>query len=157
MNDECTAAVARELPMDAEADRVITAKKIYCRACEENGVEVCSFENSTAWRDYVDGRIEDSELSERARKELNELRDAFSKYTVVAREEERTSSEDNTRSQRAKLANKIYKRVCSESELNLCFFNGFAAWSDFVHGRIDESELMEKAKSEAAKLLDSKS
>ncbi len=155
MTDGCITENLPKAMKDVEKERAVFAKKVYCNACEEIGIKACSFESSAAWREFVDGRIEESELSERAREEMKDFKKAFSKYTIVTEEEEKVPSEDAMRKHRARLANKIYKEVCSESGLSECFFNGFAAWSDYVQGRIGDAQLMERAKSEAAKMVDS--
>jgi hypothetical protein len=57
---------------------------------------------------------------------------------------------------RARLANRIYRRVCEEAGMELCFFNDFIPWSDYVKGAINESELYEKAREEIMKIVEVK-
>jgi hypothetical protein len=134
-------------------ERAIQAKRTYCKACEEHGVKACSWENFSGYQDYVDGRISHSELAGRADEELKDLTRAFGKYTVVEREESAVPRNESEKIERARSANKVYKRVCSESGLAQCFFSNFATWSDYVHGKIDESEFSEKAKLEVEEML----
>jgi len=49
----------------------------------------------------------------------------------------------------AKRANEIYRSLCDELELGECFFHGFGAWSEFVEGRLSESNFYEQARAEA--------
>ena len=139
-----------------QEELAIQAKRTYCRACEEHGVKACSWESFSGYQDYVNGRIKQSELATRADEELRDLTRTFGKYTVVEREESTTPSEEAEKKERAKEANKVYKKICSESGLGQCFFSDFATWSDYVQGKIDEAEFSEKARLEVEKMRSSK-
>jgi len=55
---------------------------------------------------------------------------------------------------KAKDANKIYKKACTESGKSFCFFSNFTSWQDFVVGRIGDDELYHRAVEEVRKLAD---
>lgn len=137
-----------------EKERVMRANQAYCSACEENGIKVCSWESFPTWREYVDGKIDESQLQERATSELKEFKQTFSKYTVISPQEEAgVAKEEAIKKDRAKLANRIYKQLCTESGLSYCFFKNFGTWSDYVNGNIGDLEFMEKVRMETQKLV----
>ncbi len=127
------------------------AEKITCRACEESGLKVSSWEDFSAWQDFVDGKITEDELVEKAREELDRFSSKFGKYLVIKKEE--PPREDPDKKKRVKRANKIYKDVCDKGGIELCFFSNFSTWKDFVEGKMDEDEFHEKAKIELEKLV----
>jgi hypothetical protein len=153
VNTRCDFKETPEKMTEMQKERVVQANRVYCEACEEKGIKVCSWKTSAAWQEYVDGKIGESELNERARDELKQITETFKKYTVVSGDEPAASQENATQRQRAKYANQVYKRACTDSGMNHCFFSNFSAWSDFVYGRIDESEFYERSKSEVEKML----
>ncbi len=137
-----------------DPERVNRANRVYCQACEENGVKVCSWESFSAWKEYVDGKIAEPELTQRAREEVKHFTDTFKKYTIVDKEEASPGDEaEAQKALRAKKANKIYKQACTESGLSLCFFNNFSSWSDYVQGKIDDEQFQKLAHFEAGKMV----
>ncbi|MGV8074919.1 MAG: hypothetical protein AB2L11_10240 [Syntrophobacteraceae bacterium] len=137
-----------------ERDRAVFANKVYCKACDENCIKICSWENNPAWREFVDGRIDEDQLVKKAEEELKSFSETFKKYTVVREEDLSVSKQKDVERERAKIANKIYKRLCTEFALTPCFFKDFANWNDFVHGNISEGEFVAKAKEEAEKMAE---
>jgi hypothetical protein len=138
---------------DSQKKRAVLANEIYQNLCDELGLRVCSWEIFGAWQDYVNERMEESQLEEKARAELQNLPHTFGKYLVVEKEEPKGLKEENEKRQRAKLANQVYKKVCNETGLTACFFHDFSTWSDYVKGDINESELYNKAKDELKKKM----
>jgi hypothetical protein len=102
----------------------------------------------------VDGKIDDDQLTERAREELKDIVEIFGKYIAVEEKPPVPSTQQSLQEERAKLANKIYRKVCMDSGLNNCFFKNFATWSDYIHGRISEAEFLEQARLEVQKMAD---
>lgn len=141
----------------SQRERAIHAKRTYCSACEEHGVKACSWESFSGYQAYVDGGINEPELARRAQEEIRDLTHTFGKYTVVEREESAASTDQAEKTKRAVAANRIYRKVCSESGMDQCFFNNFAAWSDYVQGEIDDVEFSRKARLEVEKLKESAS
>lgn len=131
-----------------QRERALHANEIYGKACEESGIRVFSWQNFKAWQDYVDGKITDSELSEKARSELDQFSQSFGKYVVMKKDDHKQADEETEKRKRAKRANKIYREVCSETGMTVCFFHDFLSWSDFVEGKIEETEFYERVKRE---------
>ncbi len=143
-NNECS---------ESEADRMCVADAVCRQACEDSGLRVTALQDFDAWKEYVEGRIGESQLTDRANGEMQEFSKVFGKYVLVDKQEEaKAQKEEEEKRARAKQANAIYREVCAEKGLTLCFFSDFRSWSDFVEGRIDESEFHEKAKLEAQKI-----
>lgn len=138
---------------EAQKQRVVRANQAYCEACTENGIKVCSWESFQSWKDYVEGKIDESQLAESAANDLKEFKNVFQKYTIIQEDEPAASSEDSIRKERAKSANRIYKKVCSESGLSPCFFKNFNSWSDYVNGRIRDAEFLEKVRIEVENMV----
>jgi hypothetical protein len=137
---------------EAEKQRVVRANQAYCEACEENGIKVCSWESFQSWKDYVDGKIDDTQLTESAANDLKEFKNVFQKYTIIHEDEPKVSTEDTIKKERAKLANRIYKKMCNESGLSYCFFKNFGTWSDYVNGNIGDLEFVEKVRLEVGNM-----
>ena len=137
----------------AEQERVDRANEFYTRIFSERGVRVSSWHDFGAWKEYVDGRIGESELDEKAKTELEDVSQQFGKYVVIREEPPDYLKEGTVERERAKLAHKIYRKVCKDAGLTLCFFNDFKTWSDYVRGVIGESEFYEKAKIEVESII----
>lgn len=135
-----------------EKERAEQADKLYCEVCEESGLKVSSWQHFDAWKEYVDGKVNETVLAERAETELVEFAKSFGKYLVI-RKEDPSNSDDAEKKQRAKRANRIYRKLCEASGLTLCFLSSFSTWSDFVEGRITEAEFLEQAKLEVEKMV----
>jgi hypothetical protein len=54
-------------------ERAELASRIYRKACQDAGVRIHFFQNFTIWSDFVNGRISEEELYEKAMLELKEL------------------------------------------------------------------------------------
>lgn len=133
---------------ELERERALHANEVFCRACEERGIHISEWQNFEAWQDYVEGRIDDSKLAEKARGEIEELAQSFGKYLVLKKEDSRPSEEEAEGRQRARQASRIYKEICREAGVTVCFFHDFLSWSDFVEGRIDEAEFYNRVRRE---------
>ncbi|GLI35404.1 hypothetical protein [Desulforhabdus amnigena] len=135
-----------------EEKRADDANKVYCKACEESGLKVASWENFEAWQEYVEGKIDDVQLVEKAKQEMEQFSKKFGKYIVVEKEDPMPAKKEKEKRERARQANKTYKRVCEEARLNVCFFNNFSAWSDYVKGEMSEEDFYDKVKLEVRKM-----
>ncbi|MFP5213665.1 MAG: hypothetical protein ACLGPL_09820 [Acidobacteriota bacterium] len=63
------------------------------------------------------------------------------------------SKVDSDERSRAKVANRIYRKACDEAGVKQqCFFKNFGLWSDFVKGRISESEFSDRTRSVAEQM-----
>lgn len=50
------------------------------------------------------------------------------------------SEQEKERRGRAKKAYRIYKRVCEDVGLKLCFFSNFGDWAEYVDGRMSDAQ-----------------
>jgi hypothetical protein len=140
-----------ELSPDEQV-RSVRANELFQSVCEERGIRVSSWMDFAAWKAYVRGDMEEPELTKQVKAEIEDLAKTFGKYVIIKEEEPSSVREYPTQRERARLANKIYKKVCGEIGLTLCFFSNFSTWSDYVKGRISEAEFYERAKAEAEKM-----
>jgi hypothetical protein len=133
-------------------DRCEKANDAYCEECEKQGLKVCSLEEFQARQEFVEGRIDEGQLQAKAAVEMSEHAKTFGKYLVI--QDQRPDVEDNDadKRERARLANKIYKQVCKEEGLTVCFFSDFSSWSEYVKGGMEDLELYGRAKAEVEKL-----
>jgi len=139
----------------AQQERARQADAMYRKLCDEMGMRVCSWQEFGAWQEYVDEKIEDSQLAEKARSELQQFSSTFGKYLIVEKAEpgKAEAKTKAAKKERTKKANKIYKKVCDETGIEVCFFNNFSTWSEYVDGKMDDAEFYEKAKSEMTKMM----
>ncbi|MFP5213508.1 MAG: hypothetical protein ACLGPL_09030 [Acidobacteriota bacterium] len=141
----------RDIPSElngSQKERAAEANRTYCKVCEESGMQTCSWRSLDAWQEFVDGKIGQYQLQEKARNDLRHL------GGLSATVEVEIITDESLRKNRAKLANRMYRKVCEEAGLGSCFFANFGTWSDYVQGRIGESEFIEGAKLEAQKLIE---
>jgi hypothetical protein len=134
--------------LEAREKREAQASEFYCSECRKSGMKVSSWQDFDAWLEYVDGSIGDTQLEERAKSEIAQFSKVFGKYLIIERDDQKHSDEEEEKRKRAKRANKIYKQVCADAGLTVCFFHGFLSWSDYVEGKISEAEFYEKARAE---------
>ena len=142
-----------EKKMEEKTERIIQENKAFCEATEENGVEVCSWEEMPGHKSFVNGEITESQLTDQVREEMARFAQTFSKYMVV-NEDASAREKESDRRRKAKVANKIYKKACTDSGKSLCFFKNFTSWQEFVEGNIGDDELYAKAVEEARKLAE---
>ena len=77
----------------------------------------------------------------------------FGKYLSEKDGEKKFSEEERLRRERAKKANRIYKRVCEDLHLNACFFNNFGDWSEYVEGKMSDTEFHGHVITRAQKMM----
>lgn len=135
-----------------DLERTEQAAQLICEACEERGLKVSSWKDFDAWQEYVDGIISDEVLADKARSELDEFAKSFGKYLVIENEDP-APPEDVERKERVRRANKIYRTLCDASGLTFCFFKNFAAWSDYIQGKMSEADFLTKARQEVEKMV----
>jgi hypothetical protein len=137
-----------------EQVRAARANEIFQGVWGGCGVRVSSWMDFAAWRSYLKGDIEDRELGKQAKEELEDLARTFGKYVIIKEEEPESLRDYPVERKRAALANKIYRKICHDLGLTLCFFSDFSSWSDYVKGKIGEAEFHERAKAEAERMLE---
>lgn len=135
--------IAENLDHDAR-ERANFAAKVFCRLCEKHKIKTCSWEKSPSWSEYVEGKIDEAELSRRAEANVRDFVQMVRENKGLGTHIVNVSQED-PKTLRTKIANKIYRNACAKSGLNNCFFKNFTTWSDYVNGVIDEDAFIDSA------------
>ena len=143
-----TSANGREEQTEVAEERKDRANETYCRNCAESGLKVSAWQDFPAWMAFVEGQIEETQLAEQARTEVEQFARVFGKYVIIEKEEAKPPHEEDEKKKRAKRANKIYRQVCGEVGMTVCFFHDFNSWSQYVEGKIGEEEFLERVKQE---------
>jgi hypothetical protein len=69
--------IEKEEPAPSEdadkQERVKRANRIYRKLCEAAGLTLCFFTSFSTWKDYVEGRISESEFLEQAKLEIEKM------------------------------------------------------------------------------------
>lgn len=133
-------------------DRCDRADAVCGQACDECGLKVASWSDFSAHQEFIEGRIDEQELSKRAASEVGQHAQTFGKYLVIDKEEPKSLGVEAGKKERAKQANKIYRKVCDEAGMTLCFFSDFSSWSEYVKGGLSDAELYDRARDEAEKI-----
>lgn len=142
----------REKEGESMEDRCDRADEVCGQACEECGLKVTSWTDFDARQDFIEGRINEQELSSRAASEVGQHAQSFGKYLVIDKEEPKSLVLEAGKKERAKQANRIYRKVCDEAGMKLCFFSDFSSWSEYVKGGLSDAELYDRARDEAEKI-----
>lgn len=141
--------------MESKTERIVHATKTLCDETEKKGIEICSWEEMSSFDDFVDGKISEAELAEKAKEEMAQFVRKFEKYTIIrdsSSEAKLAEEKQSAKMRKVKAANRIYKKACAESGKNHCLFKNFTSWQEFVDGRIGSEEFYEKAVEEVEKL-----
>ncbi len=88
-------------------------------------------------------------LDEQSMRGFEQYSQTFSKYLSDKDEHKKFSEEEKLKRDRAKKANRIYKQICDDVGLKACFFSNFGDWSEYVDGRISETEFHSLATTKA--------
>ncbi len=92
-------------------------------------------------------------MDEQAKGSLEQYSQTFGKYLSEKDGEKKFTEEERLRRERAKKANRIYKQVCVDLQLNACFFNNFGDWSEYVEGKMSDDEFQGHAITRAQKMM----
>lgn len=138
---------------EEEKKREEQADEAICSACEHSGIKVSSWDDFEAWGQYVEGQLDEPQLAETAEKEVTEFARVFGKYLVIDKEEPAHVRKELEKHERAGQANRIYRRVCREAGLTLCFFKDFDSWSEYVKGGLTDSEFHERVEQELRRMM----
>ncbi len=77
----------------------------------------------------------------------------FGKYLSDKDGGKKFSEEDRLMRERAKRANRIYKQVCEDLQLDACFFSNFGEWSEYVEGKMSDAEFHGHAITRAQQMM----
>ena len=140
-------------PSAQDYKRAAKANEVYAKLLREKGLNLVSWDDLSAWKEYVQGQISDPELGDKAGVELDNLQLLFGKYLLTEDKGSSSILTDQVKRARAKLANKIYKKICEEKNIDVCFFSDFKSWSAYVRGTIGEAEFRQRAEEEVVQML----
>ena len=90
---------------------------------------------------FAAGDMGQNPMDEQARRSFElQYSQTFGKYLSDKDGGKKFSEEERLRRERAKKANRIYKQVCEDLQLNACFFSNFGEWSEYVEGKMSDAE-----------------
>ena len=89
---------------------------------------------------FASGDIGQFPVNEQAATSFEQYSHTFEKFLSDKDGEKKSSEEEKLMRERAKKANRIYKKVCEDLQMNGCFFNNFGEWSKYVEGRMSDAE-----------------
>jgi hypothetical protein len=102
---------------------------------------------------FAAGDIRANPLDEQAARGLEQYSHTFGKYPLDKDGDNKFSEEERLMRERAKKANRIYKQVCEDLQLNACFFSNFGEWSEYVEGRMSDAEFHGHAITQAQHMM----
>lgn len=102
---------------------------------------------------FAAGDIHPNSMNEQAARGLEQYSHTFGKYLSDKDGENKFSEEEKLMRDRAKKANRIYKQVCEDLQLNACFFSNFGEWSEYVEGRMSDAEFHGHAVTQAQQMM----
>ena len=80
-------------------------------------------------------------MDEQARRSFeSQYSQTFGKHLSDKDGGEKFSEEKRQMRERAKKANRIYRKVCEDLKMDACFFSNFGEWSDYVQGKTSDAE-----------------
>ena len=90
---------------------------------------------------FAGGDMGQNPMDEQARRSFeSQYSQTFGKYLSDKDGDEKFSEEKRLMRERAKKANKIYRKVCEDLQMDACFFSNFGEWSDYVEGKMNDDE-----------------
>ena len=89
---------------------------------------------------FASGFMGQNPVDESAARGFEQYSQTFGKLLSDKDGEKKFSEEEKLMRERAKKANRIYKQVCEDLQLNACFFSNFGEWSEYVEGKMSDTE-----------------
>lgn len=94
---------------------------------------------------FAGGYMGQNPMDQRAAENLGQQAHTFGNSFPDKYGDKKHSEEDKLMRQRAKKANRIYKQVCEDLQLDACFFSNFGEWREYVEGRMSDDEFHGRA------------
>jgi len=110
-------------------------------------------EFTAACSPFAGGYVGQNPMDESAARGLEQYSNTFGKYLSDKDGSKKYSEEEKLRRERAKKANRIYKQVCEDLQLNACFFSNFGEWSEYVEGKMSDAEFHGHAVTRAQQMM----
>ncbi len=90
---------------------------------------------------FAGGDMGQNSTDEQARRSFElQYSQTFGKHLSDKDRGEKFSEEKRLMRERAKKANKIYRKVCEDLQMGACFFSNFGEWSEYVEGKMSDAE-----------------
>lgn len=103
---------------------------------------------------FPEGPAGAPQMDDQARGELQNLSGGIGNIVPESGGAHKPSEEETAERDRARRANKIYRQVCNDRRMTPCFFNNFRTWSDYVKGKISDTEFYEQSENAAQKMAE---
>lgn len=113
----------------------------------------CDRKHEAAYSPFGDSGWGQAPLDDQANRGFGQYSQTFGKYLTDKGGEKNHSEEEKQRRDRAKRANKIYKKVCEDIGLKACFFSNFGDWSEYIDGRMSDAEFQTNAVEKAREMM----
>jgi len=110
-------------------------------------------EFTAACSPFTSGYMGQNPMDEAAARGFEQYSPTFGKYLSDKDGEKKYSEEERLIRERAKKANRIYKKVCEDLQLNACFFSNFGEWSEYVEGKMSDAEFHGHAVTRAQQMM----
>ncbi|MFZ2445741.1 MAG: hypothetical protein WAW37_05250 [Syntrophobacteraceae bacterium] len=109
--------------------------------------------NVAACSPLITGGVGQGSYDEQAKRGFEQYSQTFGKFLTAKEEGNEFSEQEQQKRDRAKKANKIYKRACEDVGLKACFFNNFGDWSEYIDGRMSDAEFHTNAVERARQMV----
>jgi hypothetical protein len=101
---------------------------------------------------FANSNMGQNPMNEQGAGGFDQYSHTFGKYVSDKSGKEPSEGEKLIR-ERAKKANKIYKQVCEDLQMNACFFSNFGEWREYVEGKMSDAEFQGHAISRAQQMM----
>ncbi|MGO8942127.1 MAG: hypothetical protein ACLQJ7_00430 [Syntrophobacteraceae bacterium] len=90
---------------------------------------------------FATGDMGQNPMDEQARRSFEpQYSQTFGKHLSDKDGGEKFSEGKKLIRERAKKANRIYRKICEDLDMDACFFSNFGEWSDYVEGKMSDAE-----------------
>lgn len=102
---------------------------------------------------FAGGYVGQSSMDQRTVENLGQYPQTFEVGFSDKDEDSKFSDEEKLMRKRARKANRIYRQVCEDLQLDACFFSNFGEWSEYVEGRMSDDEFHGRTITLAQKMM----
>jgi len=89
---------------------------------------------------FAGGNIDQGLIAGQGAGGFEQYSHTFGKFLSDKEGGKKSSEEEKLMRERAKKANRIYKQVCEDLQMDACFFSNFGEWSQYVEGKMNDAE-----------------
>ncbi len=102
--------------------------------------ELGKFDSISTTSPLAGGYVGQSSMDQRTAENLGQYPRTFEDSFSEIDGDSKVSDEEKLMRERARKANRIYRQVCEDLQLDACFFSNFGEWSEYVEGRMSDDE-----------------